>query len=241
MSLTLSSTQTQYSNTNTSLTLCARTQVLFLEEACAHRSVSKEIGFRDDDLRSLDVIREFHCCFGEKTTKSLNPLRESSLRIIAFSDNRGKRKRNSSKNSKPAPCQLFACGDADTLLKRCGFFWNGEAICRLTEKSRDQLKSIVSRWSVEDFRSVGFAFVAVSNEIGDIVRQETSRVILYNDDKKDAFRDLLKRNRFVFLGMTASRKQSVAGMQTCIEETNRSGIRFVYVYRSYITTNLFVI
>ena len=64
------------------------------------------------------------------------------------------------------------------------------------------------------------------------------------DDKKDAFRDLLKRNRFVFLGMTASRKQSVAGMQTCIEETNRSGIRFVYVYRlyrSYITTNLFVI
>ena len=76
---------------------------------------------------------------------------------------------------------------------------------------------------------MGFAFVAVSNEIGDIVRQETSRVILYNDDKKDAFRDLLKRNRFVFLGMTASRKQSVAGMQTCIEETNRSGIRFVYV------------
>mgnify|MGYP004137773467 CR=1 FL=1 len=97
---------------------------------------------------------------------------------------------------------------------------------------------------MEDFRSVGFAFVAVSNEIGDIVRQETNRVILYNEDKKDAFRDLLKRNRFVFLGMTASRKQSVAGMQTCIEETNRSGIRFVYVYRSYrsyITTNLFVI
>ena len=88
---------------------------------------------------------------------------------------------------------------------------------------------------------MGFAFVAVSNEIGDIVRQETNRVILYNEDKKDAFRDLLKRNRFVFLGMTASRKQSVAGMQTCIEETNRSGIRFVYVYRSYITTNLFVI
>jgi len=200
--------------------------VLYMEEALAHRSVSKEIGFRDGDLQSLDVIRELHCCYADR--KKLSSLRETSLRIVAFSDNRGKR---SKRNNGAAPVQLFACGDADTMLKRCGFFWNGEAICRLTESSRSQLKSIISRWSVEDFRSVGFAFVAVSKEIGNAVRKETSRVILCSSDddmNKDEFRSLLNRKRFVFLGMTASRSQSCSDMQTCIEETNKSGIRFVY-------------
>ena len=58
MSLTITSRYQKYSNNKYSNTknfhsyhsTLSNTQVLFLEEACAHRSVSKEIGFRDDDL-----------------------------------------------------------------------------------------------------------------------------------------------------------------------------------------------
>eukprot|EP00939_MAST-03C_sp_MAST-3C-sp1_P001304 g1304.t1 len=146
-------------------------------EASAVWRVAKELGFRHVDLGSLDVVRQIHVLRRQDrrrddSSREISPV----LSVVAFTDNRthGKRKdrKKKAKTTHP-PLQLFTCGDAASLLERCGYYWNGDAICPLTSRSREELNSTVSRWSVEDFRTTAFGFIAVSKKVALALRPQT--------------------------------------------------------------------
>ena len=77
------------------------------------------------------------------------------LSVMAIADIRktSKRRQNKTNKATSAPLQVFGYGDPAELLRSCTKFWNGEAICPLTVRSRRELMSIVTRWDVEDFHS----------------------------------------------------------------------------------------